>query len=68
MANDKALQEAMGIVASHLHKTKPYLLEIDTEITKMTDGIVDFSVRVYHGIVTDIVVAKSRRITFVKKK
>ena len=68
MVDNKALQEAMGEVTGHLIKNKPYLLTIDEEITSMADGVVDFTVRVYHGVVTDIVIAKSRRITYVKKK
>lgn len=68
MSSAELLQKAAVDLAAHIRETKPYLFTIDQAIDKTEDGIVDIQVRVYHGEVTDIVVARSERYTFKKNK
>jgi len=67
MSKPEDLHKAAIELAAHIKKNKPHLFTIDEEINKTENGIIGIEVRVYHGEVTDIVVTKSRRLTFKRK-
>lgn len=64
--SNKTLDEAMVLLATHIKQNKPWLFQIDQELQKANDGIVNIQVRVYHGAVTDVVVSHTSRYTFKK--
>ena len=43
---------------------KPYLLSIDNEVTKLNNGVMQFTLRVYGGKVTDFLMHNTKRMTF----
>lgn len=46
-------------------KSKPYLVDIESAIKQVDNGIISFDVRLFQGKVTDVVITKeSRRLTY----
>lgn len=65
----ETLKEAVKKVGDYLKREKPYLFEIDKHIqTRMQNGVIQISVRVYNGKVTDVLLVDTRRISFQDKK
>lgn len=47
-----------------LLQEKPYLLSIDNEVTKLNNGTMQFTLRVYNGKVTDFLMHNTKRVVF----
>lgn len=62
MAQDKkTVQEAATILRLQLEKEKPYILQLEKVVSETDSGLVEITLRVFKGRVTDLLVHKSTR-------
>lgn len=63
------VQEAIKRIGAYLKDTKPYLFTIEQHIQKkMPDGVINISIRVFKGKVTDVILEDVKRYVFTTKK
>ncbi len=63
----KILEEAIKKMGEFMVKEKPYLFKLDDLVTKTQNGVLQISLKVYNGFVTDIIIGeKLKRIPFKK--
>lgn len=66
---EKDVQEAIKRIGAYLENTKPYLFTIEKHIQeKMPDGVINISIRVFKGKVTDVILEDVKRYVFTPKK
>lgn len=59
-------KEWFPIFVKLLLEKKPYLLTVDEIITKLNNGIINLTLRVHNGYVTDVISHETQRIVFKK--
>ena len=61
---NESVQEVVRSIGNYLRNEKPWLFDLDKAVETFGNGVMQVDLRIYRGFVTDLIIHKSKRITY----